>query len=305
MCIFTSGSLYCFIYYLLDFNAQVTRTAVAESEFNVFEVSFPSIAFCSRNRINWKKIFEVQQKHLPLADDNTKHIFQDFIASFDNVRFGHFDDLSTLETLNLKNINGIDVSKVLEDLSMTCEDVFSNNICKWKGLKYECCQIFFEEKTESGVCLVFNSVFSEKSRAIKEEDTYYPYANAQSGEGSGIQVSLTIDPDTVNPGNKYADGIWMMTKDPLDWSDKTFFIRADTETSVIIAPRIIVSDESIKTVPTRKRKCFFTGEEDMTFYKLKEGEPYRRKNCITQCHQWYLNIKCNCTISIFFSQQSK
>lgn len=305
MCGFTSGSLYCFIYYLLDFNSQVTRTVVEDSEYDVFQFSFPSIAFCSRNRINWKKIDEVQQKYLPLADNKTKSIFQDFIGSFDGLRFGYFEDLSFIESLNLSAINEIDVSNVLEDLSMTCEDVFSNNMCQWKGIKYNCCEIFYEEKTEAGVCLVFNSLFSDQGKVLMQQDSFYPHANAQSGEGTGIQVTVTIDPQKQRPGNKFTDGVWMMTKDPFEWSTKPFFIRAETETSVIITPKVTNSDESIKSVPTNKRKCLFTGEVNLEFYSLGKEETYRRQNCITQCHQWYLIMHCNCTISIFFYQQSK
>lgn len=304
VCGFTSGSLYCFIYYLQDYNAQVTRTVVDDSEYNVFKFSFPSIAFCSRNRINWKKINEVQEKHLPLADDETLQIFQDFIGSFDGLRFGRFGDLSNIKTLNLNVLKQIDVSEVLEDLSMTCEDVFSNNICNWKGKQYDCCEMFFEEKTEAGMCLVFNSIFSNESRDLMRANRYYPYANAQSGEGTGVQVIITIDPKKERPNNKYVDGIWMMIKDPLEWSDQTFFIRAETETSVVITPKVTESDKDINVVPINQRKCVFTGEEDIKFYNLEKGETYRRKNCITQCHQWYLTMYCNCTISIFFSQQS-
>lgn len=300
-----SASLYCFIYYLLDYNAQVTRTVVEDSEYDVFQFSFPSIAFCSRNRINWKKIDEVQQKYIPSADQKTKNIFEKFIGSFDDLRFGRFDDLVTIQQLDLSAIKTIHVSNVLSDLSMTCEDIFPDNMCKWKGIKYNCCELFFEEKTEAGLCLVFNSVFSDKARLLMQDDTYYPYANSESGEGTGIQVTITIDTEKTRPGNKHTDGIWMMTKDSLEWSDQTFFIRAETETSVIITPKVTASDESIRSVPTKNRKCFFTGENVMEFYSLRKGETYRRKNCITQCHQWYLTMNCNCTISIFFSQQSK
>lgn len=307
VCGFTSGSLYCFIFYLQDFNQQVTRTVVEDSEYNVFHFSFPSIAICTRNRINWQKIDKVQEKYLPLANDTTKTTFQDFIGSFDDLRFGRFGDLTNIESLNLKAINKIDVSDVLEDLSITCEEAFSNNMCQWKGKKVDCCELFFEEKTEAGTCLVFNSVFSEKSKALMQKDSYYPYANAESGEDTGIQVTITIDPKKERSSNRPEDedGIWMMTKGPFDWSDKTVFIRAETQTSVIIAPKITLSDKSIRTVPIAKRNCFFTGEENMGFYSLRNGETYSRRNCITQCHQWYLIIYCNCTISMFFSQQSK
>lgn len=260
-----------------------------DSEYNVFHFSFPSIAICSRNRINWQKIDKVQEKYLPLANNTTKTTFQDFIGSFDDLRFGRFDDLRNIESLNLNEIKEIDVSDVLEDLSITCAEVFSNNMCHWKGKKVDCCELFFEERTEAGVCLVFNSVFSEKSMALMREDSFYPYANAESGEGTGIQVIITMDPEKERFRNKYEDGIWMMTKGPFDWSDNTFFIRAETETSVIISPKITGSDESIKSVPIGKRKCFFTGEENMEFYSLKDGETYSRRNCITQCHQWYIS----------------
>lgn len=288
-----------------DYNAQVTRTVVEDNEYNVFKFSFPSIVFCSRNRINWAKIDDVQEKYLPSADENTKIIFRNFIGSFDGLRFGLFGDLSNIEKLNLDPIKHIDVSNVLEDLSMTCEDVFSNNQCFWKGIKYDCCELFFEEKTEAGTCLVFNSVFSAKSRALLKEDSYYPFANARSGEGTGIQVTITIDPEKERPDNKYNDGIWMMIKDPFEWSAQTFFIRAETETSVIITPKVTISDEGIKVVPTNQRNCIFAGEEKVEFYSLESGENYLRSNCITQCHQWYLTMHCNCTISVFFSQQSE
>lgn len=260
---------------------------------------------CSRNRLNWKKIDEVQNKYLPNAKNDTVEIFRKFFAAFDGIRFGSFENLKPILSLNLNPINKIQVNSVLKDLSMTCDEVFLKNKCFWKGVQKDCCEIFFEENTEAGICLVFNSVFSEGSQTFLRNDHYYPFANDKSGEGSGLQAVIKIDPDTKRKNNTDPDGVWMMIKNPLEWTHHTILIRAKTDTSVIITPEIINSDESIRVVPPHQRKCVFTGEENLEFYKLDKGEKYRRSNCITQCHQWYLNRFCNCTISLYFSHKSK
>lgn len=296
--------MYCFIYYLDDFNAQITKTVVDDSEYNVFEFSFPSIALCSRNRLNWRKVDEIQKKYIPEAGNETKKTFKKFFGIFDGIRFGRFNNLKELKTLNLSLIDKIHVSRVLDDFSIACEELFVKSSCFWKQTRYDCCDLFFKEKTEAGVCLVFNSIFSDDSLKLLKNDKYYPYANAKSGEGSGVQVIIQIDPEKKRDTNVDPDGVWMMIKSPLEWSHHDIFIRAETDTSVIITPQVIQSDDSIRVVPRFQRKCVFTEEEHTSFYKLEKGEEYKRRNCITQCHQWYLNRYCNCTISIFFSQKS-
>lgn len=296
--------MYCFIYYLSDFNAQVTRTVVEDSEYNVFEFSFPSIALCSRNRLNWKKIDDLTSRYIPNSSNETKDTFKSFFGLFDGIRFGLFDNLQNLKNLNLKLIGDVHVSSVLNDLSISCEELFVKHTCSWRATKYDCCDMFFEEKTEAGVCLVFNSIFSNKSAKLLENDKHYPYANAKSGEGSGVRVVVKIDSEKKRKNNTDPDGVWMMIKNPLEWSNNIIFIRAETDTSVIITPEVISSEDSIRDVPPDQRKCIFTGEEKIEFYKLKEREEYKRRNCVTQCHQWYLNRYCNCTISLFFSQKS-
>lgn len=290
-----------------DFNEQVTKTVVEDSEYNVFEFSFPSIGICSRNRLNWRKVDEIQRKYIPEAGNETKKTFKKFFGLFDGIQFGTFNNLKELETLNLSLIDQVHISRVLDDFSIACEELFVRNTCFWKQVKYDCCDLFFKEKTESGVCLVFNSVFSEDSQKLLKNDNYYPYSNAKSGEGSGVKVVIQIDPEKKRDTNLDPNGVWIMIKSPLEWSHNKVFIRAETDTSVIISPQVIHSDESIRAVPPTQRKCVFSEEENASFNfnKLEKGEEYKRRNCITQCHQWYLTKYCNCTISIFFSQKSK
>lgn len=296
--------MYCFIYYMNDFNAQVTRTVIDDSEHNVFEFSFPSICLCSKNRLNWEKADELEKKYIPDSGNETKYTFKRFFGLFDGITFGRFSNLKDIQALNLNLIDKVHVSSVLEDFAITCEDLFVKNTCFWKAIKYDCCDMFFEEKTEAGVCLVFNSIFSENSLKLLKKDKYYPHANAKSGEGSGVRVLIQMDPNKKRDENTDPDGVWMMIKSPLEWSHQTIFIRAETDTSVIINPEVINSDDSIQAISPFQRKCTFTGEANVEFYKLRNGEEYKRRNCITQCHQWYLNRYCNCTISIFFSQKS-
>lgn len=305
VCAFTAVSIYCFLYYLGDFNAQVTRTVVDDGEYNTFKFYFPSIGLCSRNRVNWKKIDEVVAKHFPRKDEEAIETFKNFIGSFEGLRFGKFERLARIQNLTLKSLEGINVSHILEDLSMNCDDVFHSNLCMWKGIQYNCCDLFYEEKTEVGVCLVFNSIYNEKSKELLRTDKFYPYANSRSGEGTGIQVMISIDPLKERPGSNEPEGIWMVLKEPYEWYEQTFFIRSGTETSAIVTPKLTTSDESIAVVPIHKRNCLFDGEDNYEFYKTNEKETYLRKNCITQCHQWYLVKTCNCTISLYFSQQSK
>uniref|UniRef100_T1GS98 Uncharacterized protein n=1 Tax=Megaselia scalaris TaxID=36166 RepID=T1GS98_MEGSC len=279
VCCFTSGSLYCLLYYLEDFNSQVTKTVLS------FDCPL------QHNRINWEKIDDVIDEHISFRNSEVRDTFKEFIGAFEGLRFGKFEDLSRIENLNLKSLRGIDVSDILEDLSMNCHDVFENNLCYWKGIQYDCCDLFFEEKTEAGVCLVFNSIFSDESRKKQKSDHFYPFANARSGENSGIQVVISIDSSKERPENHDPDGIWMMIKHPFEWSEQSFFIRAGTETSAVISPKLTTSDESIAVVPIEKRNCFFDGEDNLEFYITSENDPYLRKNCITQCHQWYLMLK--------------
>lgn len=68
-----------------------------------------------------------------------------------------------------------------------------------------------------------------------------------------------------------------------------FTVTPGEETRVIIAPRILSASKSIISVPLKKRKCFFTSERKLRYYRT-----YTQKNCILECEANFTQKICHC-----------
>lgn len=68
-----------------------------------------------------------------------------------------------------------------------------------------------------------------------------------------------------------------------------FTVTPGEETRVIITPRIMTANPSIISIPLRKRKCFFTFERKLRYYRT-----YTQKNCVLECEANFTQKICQC-----------
>lgn len=72
-------------------------------------------------------------------------------------------------------------------------------------------------------------------------------------------------------------------------ADFGFAISPGKETRIVIRPTINSASRSIIRVPKKKRKCFFTSERTLRFYRT-----YTQRNCILECEANFTQRACNC-----------
>lgn len=61
------------------------------------------------------------------------------------------------------------------------------------------------------------------------------------------------------------------------------------ELSMAIVPSVIVSKESIRSLPVAERVCYFADEE-----KLRATKKYSLNSCLAECRVDHIISKCNC-----------
>ncbi|XP_070853117.1 pickpocket protein 19 [Drosophila suzukii] len=283
------------------------QTTIRNTMLPIFRVPFPSIGLCSRNRLNWKLLENGAVEHFLGANVSAaeKDLFIKFFTAAGDPHLARINEMSsffTNETLtsNLHMLDSLNLREVYKYIQYQCQDLFK--ICRWRENPVNCCEIFEQQFTESGLCFVFNAEISQVSRKRAKEDQYYPLRTAQYGEGTGLDVFVRLNRSLIRPGKR---GINVMIKQPQQWSDVIRHVPHESHTRVSITPRYTVTNERARSVPPEVRKCIFGDETDSPLYKNLRGFEYWVGNCRTKCHQEHVLKLCNCSPSIFFPFNEK
>lgn len=72
-------------------------------------------------------------------------------------------------------------------------------------------------------------------------------------------------------------------------ADFGFAVAPGKEVRVIVSPRISTASKSIISIPQKKRKCFFTFERKLRYYRT-----YTQRNCILECEANFTQKMCHC-----------
>lgn len=147
------------------YNSARVHTTIEDSMQPIFFVPFPSVGLCPRSRINWPRLLKETPEEFLGSDASAekKELFRSFFAAASGV---HLRDMHTLGSFfenssiagQIRQLDGLDVVKVLEAMNLNCNDFFKS--CTWRGKQHNCCEIFELQRTEYGFCWVFNSAVS-------------------------------------------------------------------------------------------------------------------------------------------------
>lgn len=193
------------------------QTVIEDPQYPVFHIQFPAVAVCTDNRINWSKLEAAKTEFLPA--NSSQELIQTFTALvryLETLRFDNFQySNSELEDQNLEAVDFVNITILAHFLSLRCEDILDPGSCVWRQTHFNCCDYFVTEKTEYGLCLVFNSVLSEKSRQIRKSEgtAYYPLHNAKAGQSTGLNFNLLLHDRFKHPQTKATDNVYVTTYD--------------------------------------------------------------------------------------------
>ncbi|XP_033220571.1 pickpocket protein 28-like [Belonocnema kinseyi] len=190
--------------------------------------------------------------------------------------------------------------------------------CQWHGAKYDCEKLFNPTMTDEGICCNFNSVHRNylffNPKDWTELNVTYPFPiidwTPETGYssntppdsvpwrpyGAGKYFGLTLVLD-VNLEEYYCSstasvGFKMLLHNPVETpkiADFAFSISPGKETRVIIRPHISVASKKILKIPKKKRKCFFTSERHLRYYRT-----YTQRNCFLECEANFTQQICQC-----------
>jgi len=145
------------------------QTTIRNTMLPIFRVPFPSIGLCSRNRLNWKLLENGAVEHFLGANVSAaeKDLFIKFFTAAGDPHLARMNEMSsffTNETLtsNLHMLDSLNLREVYKYIQYQCQDLFK--ICRWRENPVNCCEIFEQQFTESGLCFVFNAEISQVSR---------------------------------------------------------------------------------------------------------------------------------------------
>ena len=179
--------------------------------------------------------------------------------------------------------------------------------CFWEEKEIECHSIFQMKPTDRGMCCSFNVKGLEKSlhdgkfrrvvaklqsqnqnlsfgeeidiKLTSNTKTFY----GKPGQRKGLMVFLDNHNDRVSSGTIFdsftgfitvVDGI---NQFPLTFQ-KGVLIQPGYENSIAISAVNVHADSDVRTIPPKKRQCFFSDESPLKLYKS-----YSQSNCLLEC----------------------
>ncbi|KAL0131219.1 hypothetical protein PUN28_002644 [Cardiocondyla obscurior] len=264
------------------------------------EFPFPSVTVCNMNKMK-----KTEAKRIERGSDNLdKLLMEDICNSESNV------------TYEEHAVNWDRMLRFMINVSQPCTDML--HYCLWHGNQTECDRIFNPTMTDEGICCNFNSVTKKhlfyNAREWPDLNITYPSEsvdwNAEKGYdasmpadvipwrpyGAGLIYGLTlvldVDIDEYYCSSTVGAGFKMLLHNPVETpkiADFSFVITPGEESRVIIRPRISSANPAIISIPLKKRKCFFTTERKLRYYRT-----YTQRNCILECEANFTQQLCDC-----------
>lgn len=171
-----SAIVACIIMYLSlasRHNKQQIKTVVETSQLPIYRINFPAVALCPWDHVNWFRHKAAEEKFLPPNPDiHLQAVFYDVLQVLDDMNLSSLESLVLLQNHTIpQHIDEISLNDLAHFMAFRCEELFVD--CFYDDTKYDCCKIFVPERTEKGICMVFNSMVSEESRKKKVHTYIY------------------------------------------------------------------------------------------------------------------------------------
>uniref|UniRef100_A0A1A9V7D2 Uncharacterized protein n=1 Tax=Glossina austeni TaxID=7395 RepID=A0A1A9V7D2_GLOAU len=277
-----SGTVHVCLHLKDRFYAGNMETVINSTRYPVYRISFPVVSICNRNQLNWQRLEAAKSMFLP-QENNTEisELFELIISAYDTFQFGEFQVFQILENRPIHTLSHINFSLVYEYMSWTCEELLTD--CKWRNNDINCCDYFFQRRSQIGYCWSFNTLETEAARERQLKDPNWPLRTGNSGMKSGLMLRVLV-----------------MIAEPHVWHKKPLPVPANTNAIIEVDPVIFFYENDTKRLKTQERKCVYSDETSSYGYKTLPGEVYMIENCISQCNQEYLLKYCECTVDIFF-----
>ncbi|XP_017753882.1 PREDICTED: pickpocket protein 28-like [Eufriesea mexicana] len=266
------------------------------------EFPFPSVTICNMNNVRKSEATRI----IAGNDIQEKLLLEDMCDMENNQSTTYF---------NKSTITWESIMDFLINTSQPCKDML--HLCKWHGNVTDCEKIFNPTMADEGICCNFNSVHKKylfyNPRDWPDLNITYPsnsidwnpeigYKNVPSdsipwrpygaGQYYGLTLVLDADAEDYYCSSTASVGFKMLLHNPVETpkiAEFAFSVTPGEETRVIVTPRISTASMSIISVPQKQRKCFFTSERKLRYYRT-----YTQRNCILECEANFTQKICKC-----------
>ncbi|XP_061941386.1 pickpocket protein 28-like [Apis cerana] len=267
------------------------------------EFPFPSVTICNMNNAKKDEAIRINSGNI-----TRKKLLLEDMCKFENSSMIFDFDESAITWDNILHF--------MINVTQSCSEML--HLCKWHGNITECEKIFNPTLTDEGLCCNFNSVHRKylfyNPRDWSDLNMTFPFnsidwnpetgydANVSSdsipwrpynaGQLYGLTLVLDVDIDEYYCSSTTSVGFKMLLHNPVETpkiAEFAFTVTPGEETRVIITPRIMTASKSIISIPLRKRKCFFTFERKLRYYRT-----YTQKNCVLECEANFTQKICHC-----------
>ncbi|XP_011164616.2 pickpocket protein 28 [Solenopsis invicta] len=295
-------AIYYICYLYNKWNLSPVIISMSPDPVALSEFPFPSITICNMNKVKKTEAMRIER-----GNDNLNKLFMEDICNSDsNITYENEN-----QTVGWKKLQ-----QFMINVSQPCTDMLF--YCLWHGNQTECERIFNPTMTDEGICCNFNSVTREQlfynalewpdfnitypSQSIDwNAETGYndsmpadvlPWRPYGAGQTYGLTLALDVDINEYYCSSTAGAGFKMLLHSPVETpkiADFAFSITPGEETRVIIRPRIMTANSRIFHISQKKRKCFFTKERKLRYYRT-----YTQRNCILECEANFTQQLCHC-----------
>ncbi|XP_015837285.1 sodium channel protein Nach [Tribolium castaneum] len=293
--VFTGFTIFLVVSLWNRFLANPTLTSLESSVYSVGNIPFPGVSLCNLNKISKKRAQEMAEYIVKQTGQN----FTRIMSSFKFLGFLHDSNYdirfkteieefqSILDSLQLK------ITALIRNLTTPCDDLLQ--MCRWKGHKINCSNIFRLRLTFEGYCCVFNYVKNTSEwwmRRARDETLVLEYGSP--GISNGLSVELNIDIDDYFYTMMSSTGVNVHIFIPSDYPDKSSgdlienIADIGTENFVEIIPTTVRAVRDVMNYAVDKRECLFEVEQRTQF------GVYSQSDCFVDCRVKSMTTLCEC-----------
>lgn len=124
---------------------------------------------------------------------------------------------------------------------------------------------------------------------LPDDQPWRPYG---AGKYLGLTIVLDAQLAEYYCSSTLSAGFKMLLHSPIETpkiADFGFAVSPGIETHIIISPKISAASWSTLSLPRNKRKCFFTTERKLHYYRT-----YTQRNCLLECEAIFTQQICHC-----------
>lgn len=191
---------------------------------------------------------------------------------------------------------GYTAEALLFELMQPCDKMISH--CYWLNRPVPCESVFQVTKSSEGFCCSFNYRANQhlglkmQSSARRLGRLAKKYRVSGAGEDVGMEMILHPEASTYQSYTTPVHGVKIIFHHPehfVDLPPSPVIIQPGYFTKIAIAPSVLETDEDVRSLSHKDRKCIFPEENSVNF-----SSEYNFWACMTECRMRVTLELCKC-----------